>query len=141
MPKLSLKFPCRYRQEALSKICVYKIWADDKFLIWKGKSLTQSVAGVSETIHRALSSPTPPDHLFHKLMAQIEAKRCLFVEIDVFRYASDPLHMLQVEHMLLEQGSTNPNCLNISFMPYIPQWIPLDSLAEYKKWKLVTNRN
>ena len=111
------------------------MWADDKFLIWKGKSLTQSVANLSGAIHRALQFPVASGHLFEKLMAQVESKRCLWVEIDVVEYASDPLNMLQVEFLLLQKEKSNPNCLNVSFDPHIPKWVPLNAVEGYNKWK------
>lgn len=144
MPRKKCPYPVRYRDEenVQPKRCVYKIWADGKFMIWKGLSLTQSVSQVSEQIHRSLSRPPKSGDLFEKLMRRIEDNRLLFIEVEAIQYADSALDLLKSEYNLLQESKNNPDCLNMSFEPYIPKWIPITHIEAYEEWKeLLTSKN
>lgn len=131
MPKQGNPFRCRFRTPAIPKMAVYKIWVDDQFLVWKGRSLTQSVSGISAQIDRCIRKPPSEPHLLEKLITAIEVSRALFVEIEVVKYVLSPYDMLKLEHETLLHEKNNPKCLNVSFEPYIPKWIPITHLEAY----------
>lgn len=139
-----MKYPMRlrgadtYGQEA----CVYKIWADEKFMIWKGRSFSQSVSQSSETIERALRIPVKPGSPFEKLTNFIIQRRCLFVEIEPIAYPKNAFELLKMEHTLLLQEKNNSNCINTVFEAYIPEWIPVGHRESFEEWKQsLTDKN
>lgn len=120
-----------YGQES----CVYKIWADEKFMIWKGRSLSQSVAQSSETIERALRVPIRTGNPFEKLVDFIKERRCLFAEVEPIYYPANAFELLKAEHTLLLQEKDNPQCINTIFEAYVPEWIPVGHKESFVEWK------
>lgn len=138
MGRIKMKYPMRlrgggdtYGQEA----CVYKMWADEKFMIWKGRAFSKSVSQSSETIERSLRVPIKPGNPFEKFTNFIQERRCMFVEVEPISYPQNALELLKLEHTLLQQEKDNPRCINTIFEAYIPEWIPTGHRESFEEWK------
>jgi hypothetical protein len=129
-----LKFPVRYLEAPKSEMCIYKAWAEGKYLLWKGLSLTQSVGLLTEGINRAFSSPPKEESPIYGLCNHIISQKAQWIEVEPIIYPSDALDLLKKEYNLLQEVRNDPNCLNTIFDPYMPQWLPVTAVNNYKEW-------
>lgn len=140
MAKISNPFRYRYRglpdKEAPS---VYKIWLDDHYYIWKGKSLDQSVLGIASSMDRYIrKGPTPTEaERIGKMMEYVLRARPLFFEVEVLHSFAHDLQahtLLTTEQIELSKAKNDPMCLNMVFDAYIPKWIPEQEIELYNRW-------
>lgn len=145
MGRVKMKYPLRrkdgeptYGQEA----CIYKVYAGDKFMIWKGRSFSQSISQAAETIERGLRIPIKPDNAFAGIVDLVVAHRLPFLEVEPISYPKSAFDLLREEQEMLWAAKSDPNCVNISFETYVPAWIPIGDLERFNEWKnSVTNKS
>lgn len=126
-------FRLRFRTEAIEKMCVFRIWAGEKYFIWKGKSFPDAAYYISETIDRTLRKPEcKGSEIVSLLVKEIEDNRHLFVEVEAVHYASSPFDLLFTEYSMLQDAKGDPNCLNKQFLPHLPKWIPEVDINAYQ---------
>lgn len=114
---------------------IYKAWFGKRFLIWKAKSLQQSVNSISKEIDQRLRLGLKgPDDPFTKVIPYIRQARVGIMEIEAITLTDDPAQLLIDEYNELKAGKDDPQCLNISFFPHIPKWIPQDAQDEFREF-------
>lgn len=114
---------------------VYKAWFGKKYLVWKGKSLQQSVNMISVELDRRLRlGSTGPDDQFVKVCPYIRKARVGMMEIEAVLLSDNPVELLICEYNELKKASTDPNCLNIAFFPHVPKWIPETAHNEFRSY-------
>lgn len=128
-------FKHKFRGEYPNKSCVYKIWAGDKFYMWKCQALHNSMHHTGGDLERMIRSGPKPGHLFSKLVDHIVAADISELEVEMMLQSEDAAELLKYEHNLLKLEEYNPLCLNKSFVPHIPKWMPAPSIDQYNKWK------
>lgn len=132
MPKKLPPFRLRFRSEPLEKMCVFRLWAGDKYFIWKGKSFPDAAGYISETIDRLLRKPdSAGKDTVADLVNEIELSRCLYLEVEAVHYPDTPFDLLVLEHKMLRDATGDPKCVNTVFMPHLPKWIPEEDKMKY----------
>lgn len=131
--KVSNPFRYKFRGEYPNEPSVYKIWVDDKFMIWKGKNLHHSVGFVSKDIDTKLRSGVKDGSHMRRLIEEIIASRVLWIEVELISQHQDPALLLKAEFDALQQEKDNPNCLNVIWEPHLPKWISEEDVTRFKK--------
>ncbi len=138
--RVSNPFRYKFRAEYPNSSAVYKIWVDNKFMIWKGKNLHHSAAHLSKDIDQRLRNGTRDKDYMQRLIEEIISTRVLWVEIEMIFESEDPALLLKSEHDLLQQERDNPLCLNTIWEVYTPKWIPEQDVERFQKLIQVTNK-
>jgi hypothetical protein len=109
------------------------VWFGKKYFIWKGKALHQSVDMIAKEIDRSLRLGLKDNDIFAKVVHQIKYARIALMEIEAVCQSEDPVEILTCEAGLLQAGATDPLCLNTTFVPHYPKWIPEAAVHLYEQ--------
>jgi hypothetical protein len=139
-PTVTSKFPIEVpTHEYYSNYSVYKVWFGKYFLIWKGKSLLQSVQSAAILIERGVRLSTlSTDHYLYNVVKYIIRARVTrgYVEIkDIADFDdTDWLKFLRVEQELLTAHKNDTLCLNNNFIAYVPEWMGAEVKKDFDIW-------
>lgn len=133
--RVSNPFRYKFREPHPNTSCVFRVWFGKKFLIWKCKALHQSVNTIAMDLDRRLRLGVKDDDLYKKAVGYINRGRVTLFEVEVVLTSDDPVVLLQEEYRLFQDGRTNPDCLNETFMQQMPKWMPESTVSEFTKWK------
>lgn len=124
-------FPIEYPMTDSGSPSVFKVYFGKSYLIWKGKSLSQSCDLIAKSIAAKMRQTVPvveSDWMYH-VYSHIKRTRCLHGRVEVvdndFLKAStggiDAMSMLKMEQRLLDQSKKDPLCLNNNVQAYVPE--------------------
>ena len=134
--------PFRYylREPYPSCSCVFKVWFGKKFFIWKAKALHQSVNNMSIEIDRRLRLGTKDGDIYEKIVKYIRKARVSQFDVEMLLANDNPVELLEYEYKELKKAEKNEDCLNISFAPVCPKWIPETACTEFDQWRQNINK-
>lgn len=139
--RISNPFRYIFREAYQSNSCIFKMWFGQNYFLWKSKALHQSVNQFAVEIDRRLRLGCKPDDtVYPKIVTYIRRARVSLFEVEVVYESDNPAEILIQEHKLLLAAKKDEKCLNISFTPYIPKWIPESAEKEYTDWKTSLQR-
>lgn len=111
--------------------CVFKIRFKNKYFIWKGKSLTQSIDFIGKSISSCINKGNTDDTQFMYYVARyVKRYKVTFGEVlpeDIYTdFTTDAgnfsgLMLLKTEQGLLDDAANDPNCLNNNEQAYVPE--------------------
>lgn len=102
---------------------IYKLTLGSKFLIWKGKSLRQSVDTLCRDIDRLIGRTVPDDHLLSKAIEYVTRHRIVMCKAEALFQTDDLAELINYERDALINSKENTDCLNVNLEPHIPKWI------------------
>jgi hypothetical protein len=133
MTRIANPFRYMFREPYASSGAIYKAWFGKKYLIWKAKSLHQSVNTISKEIDQRMRLGLKPDDPFTKAVEHIRRARVTIFEVEAMLLSDDPSALLMEEYRLLKVAQDDPAALNMHFFPQIPKWIPDTAVAQFQK--------
>lgn len=113
---------------------IYKAWFGKKYLIWKGKSLHQSVEMIAKEIDNRMRLGLKPADAFTKVVEYIKRARVNLFEVEAVFQSDNPAELLIEEYRQLKASQDDPDCLNMQFYPAIPQWVPGTAKDEFQAY-------
>lgn len=106
---------------------LFKVYFGKKYLIWKGKSLTQSIDLIGSSIRSGITKELKEDNFLYHVVNHIKKTRTLsgYVEILGNDYEKDGkivdgFRLLKDEQIALDEADGDPLCLNNNEQSYIP---------------------
>lgn len=137
-PTITKKYPIEVpTDQYFSTPCVYRIWFGKRYLIWKGKSLLQSVQAIAEVLERALRLGWDDDtHYFYHVWTYIKKGRITRGTLERLHddFTDDPMAMLKLEQEYLDAAYDDPDCLNNNTIAYVSGWMGSTVEVEFNKW-------
>lgn len=129
---ISAGFPIEIPQTQKAEPCVFRIYFGRKYLIWKGKSLRQSIDLIGKSINARLRDGNPDNTNFMYHLVQHIKKNGItkgFCKIeDVFtdyvREESGTVkgyQMLVDEQKMIDKAIKDSMCLNNNVQAYVPE--------------------
>lgn len=106
--------------------CIYRmqLGKTKKFFIWKTKQLKPSLAGLAKDLQRKIEKGCDDQDPFFKISSYMKANSVRNITIKVLVETEDLVRIIHKEHEILAAASEDKrNCLNNSFIPYLPGWI------------------
>lgn len=117
--------------------CVYRVWFGKRYIIWKGKSLLQSVQQMAEVLERALRLGWSDNtNYFYHVWTYIKKARITKGNVERLHddFTDDPMAMLQMEQQYLDKAYNDPDCLNNNAIAYVPGWMGPAVEKEFNTW-------
>lgn len=127
--------------------CVFKLIYGDRYVIVKCKTLVRAVENINVGL-KYFFKGTPkgrnPNDLYYKFYNFVADNPFLSFSIDPILISENPYELLKAEHISLQEGSANANCLNQVFDVYIPQftqvngkksWINRGYYLNFMEWR------
>ena len=115
--------------------CLFKIWAGDRYFIWKSVNVKTLMADVvAKQISKEVEVPKL-DSIFLKLVEHCRAKKIQEVTIEILKnYQENELKLLQDEYDLLRASKDDKKCLNKLFVNHesYPRWISQEVINNFK---------
>lgn len=115
--------------------CIYKFWFGKKYYIGKSQKLHGTVDWVAAEVDRRLRLGVMPDHLLYNIVNHVRRTRVISFSIEILFQCDNPEELLKEEFTILRKEKDCPECLNATFVPYIPKWISESAVVNYEKWK------
>lgn len=132
MDRISNPFRYMYRERYPSVGTIYKAWFGKRYLIVKAKALHQSVNMIAKELDQRLRLGVKPNDMFEKCVLYIRRARIGQFEVESILQSDNPVDLLIEEYKLLKASQADENCLNITFFPGLPKWIPETAVAEFQ---------
>jgi len=140
-PKQNVANPFRisYRDKYRSVMCVYKIWVDDRYFIGSAKALKQHMEHLSIGIDRRLRNGLLPSDIYYDLIVVIKETNVQVIEVEVVSASVSGYDMLKSCYDELQKAKVDPMCINKTFEPYIPSWVPNGDKERVKSYIISFN--
>ena len=135
-PKYHIEVPT---DKYYSNPCVFKVTFGKKYLIWKGKSMIQSVKNMAIIIERMFRTgvvdETSP---FYNALLYIKRARVLKGYVDIIemdeRKNTDWLSLLKTEQGYLDLAKNDTNNINNNFIAYVPNHLGEQIKKDFTEW-------
>lgn len=131
--RIANPFRYMFRESYPSTGTIYKAWFGKKYLIWKAKSLHQSVNNMAKEIDQRLRLGLKEGDQYAKVVQYIRKGRITIFEVEAVEQSDNPVDLLIAEHKLLKAGESDPECLNVTFFPMMPGWVTDEAKAEFQQ--------
>lgn len=112
---------------------IIKLHFGKKYFILKTKALQQAVNRVAVELDQRMRLGLKPGDIYEKVVKHIHAGRVTMMRVEALLLSDDPAQLLITEHKLLKEAAKDDLCLNTTFFPMIPKWIPETAVAEFNK--------
>lgn len=111
--------------------CLFKVYFGKKYLIWKGKSLLQSIDTLGNGIKAGVAKGIEDTHYLYYVCEHIKKTRCLRGTVEIissnFLYkksngsiAINGFNLLKSEQIELDKAKEDELCLNNNEQAYVP---------------------
>lgn len=127
-------FRYHFRQYHPSTTCIFKFWFGKKYFIWKAKALHQAVTQFATEIDRTIRLGKK-DTIYEGIVRYVIRARIVQMEVEWLQDIDNPAELLKEEHQMLKKAEKDPDCINTSFVPMVPKWIPETAVKEYDDWR------
>jgi hypothetical protein len=135
MTRIANPFRYMYREPQPNQTgAIYKAWFGKRYLIWKAKSLAQSVNTMAMDLDRKLRLGIRDGDAFEKVVAAIRRGRIGIFEVEVILASDNPVDLLKTEYDELKKCMGDNHCLNINFYPNISSWISESAREEFEAY-------
>lgn len=115
-----IKFKVIGEQPVLPSIIRLEI--GKKFFIWKVKNLQQSLFTMAKDLESKIKNGAKSGELFYELVGYMRKNRAYNISIITLFETESVQELLDFETIELKKYPKDPDCLNISFLPYYPKW-------------------
>ncbi len=106
---------------------LFKVYFGKKYLIWKGKSLIQSIDLLGSGIRSGIVKGVPEDHYLYHVITHIKKTRVLTGRVEILGddyqkdvSSIDGFRLLKDEQFALDMADGDDLCLNNNEQAYIP---------------------
>lgn len=114
--------------------CLFKIWAGNKYYIWKSNSVRPLMESVTEKqLSKEVEVPKL-DSIFKKLVDHLRTAKLSEVTVEVIKNYNDPYLLLKDEYDMLQAAKKDKKCLNLEFVNHklYPKWISQEAINNFK---------
>lgn len=111
--------------------CVFRVRFKNKYFIWKGKSLTQSIDALGKSIASCINKGnTDETHFMYHVAKYVKRYKIPYGEVlkddiitdfDTEAGNFSGLNLLKAEQTMLDEAANDPNCLNNNEQAYVPE--------------------
>lgn len=123
---------------------LFKVYFGKKYLIWKGKSLIQSIDLLGSGIRSGIVKDIPKEHYLYHVVSHIKKARVLSGRVEILgndyekdSSSIDGFRLLKDEQFALDIADDDVLCLNNNIQAYIPvntAYISEKDKQRFLKW-------
>lgn len=123
--------------EYYSGYCVYLVKVGTKFYINKGKALLQSAQHLATSIERGIRLKNlSKGDMYFNFVEYVSKNRVTKGRVIVLGGEGlSEFELLKLEQETLDKYKGDDNCLNDSFVSYVPQWMNEVEVQRFLQWK------